>query len=286
MEREIISFDNAMKGLLHEDGYFGILNGFLSELIQKQVEVQKVLYIDDNRSDPDNLYGDLNRLDLKAKIDDEVAVFEIQYFDWFDYMRMVIFNSCKAIVETIASGGELFNVKKVYSINIATYYNFDVANDYLFVANSTEFKGVHFGYTIPFFKKFKPPSNVPKNISMEYFLIIPQNFNEKVKTKFDEWVYVLKNSAIKSEFTAAGIQEAGYDLDAVKTAFRQKLIDLSHKNYVFTAELKGRKHGRIDEKEDAVIRGHNKGHSIDTIAEFTDLTTEQILKILKENGLQ
>jgi len=34
-----------------------------------------------------------------------------------------------------------------------------------------------------------------------------------------------------------------------------------------------------------VIRGHKKGHSIDTIAEFTGLATEQIIKILKENGL-
>jgi len=43
--------------------------------------------------------------------------------------------------------------------------------------------------------------------------------------------------------------------------------------------------GRSEEKEEAVIRGHKKGHSIDTIAEFTDLSTEQILKILKESGL-
>ena len=44
--------------------------------------------------------------------------------------------------------------------------------------------------------------------------------------------------------------------------------------------------GLEKEKEKAVIRGHNKGHSIDTIAEFTELSTEQIIKILKENGLK
>ena len=43
--------------------------------------------------------------------------------------------------------------------------------------------------------------------------------------------------------------------------------------------------GLEKEKEKAVIRGHHKGHSIDTIAEFTELSTEQIIKILKENGL-
>ena len=48
---------------------------------------------------------------------------------------------------------------------------------------------------------------------------------------------------------------------------------------------KGEAIGLEKEREKAVIRGFNKGHSIDTIAEFTDLSNEQITKILKKNGL-
>ena len=53
------------------------------------------------------------------------------------------------------------------------------------------------------------------------------------------------------------------------------------KSELQTAELKGEKKGL----EKAVIRGYNKGFSIETIAEYSELSTEQIIKILKENGL-
>ena len=57
-----------------------------------------------------------------------------------------------------------------------------------------------------------------------------------------------------------------------------------------TAELKSEKRGLErgeaigleKEKEKAAIRSHKNGHSIDTIAEFTELSTEQIINILKE----
>ena len=50
-------------------------------------------------------------------------------------------------------------------------------------------------------------------------------------------------------------------------------------------EAIGLEKGEAKSLEKSVIRGHKKGHSIDTIAEFTGLTTEQIIQILKENGL-
>ena len=102
---------------------------------------------------------------------------------------------------------------------------------------------------------------------------------------------------------------------------RDRIIDMSQKSQIYTAELKGRIQGEAiglekgeviglekgeviglekgeviglekgkaigsqNEKEEAVIRGHNKGHSIDTIAEFTNLTPDQIIEILKKYGL-
>jgi len=38
------------------------------------------------------------------------------------------------------------------------------------------------------------------------------------------------------------------------------------------------------EKEEAVVRGYNKGFSIDAIADFTELSTEQIIHILQKTG--
>jgi predicted transposase/invertase (TIGR01784 family) len=119
MEREIISFDYAIKDILRDKANFDILSGFLTEMLKKPVNVEEILESEGNVSDPGSK---VNRLDLKAKIDDgEIAVFEIQYFDYIDFLGKVLFNACKAVVEQVSSG-KLFDVKKVYSINIA-YFN-------------------------------------------------------------------------------------------------------------------------------------------------------------------
>ena len=291
MEREIISFDYAIKNVLRDKANFDILSGFLSEMLIKPVTVYEILESEGNTQDPD---GKVNRLDLKAKIDDgEIVVFEIQFFDQIDFLGKVLFNACKAVVEQV-SAGELFDVKKVYSVNIA-YFNMGSQKEYLFVANLTEFKGVNFDEVIPFSQNLDPLSEVPKAIHPEYFLILPRKYNEEndekkevSKSKFDEWVYVLKHSSVKSDFTAAGIQAAGEKLDVLKMTpeqraeyERKRIIDMSQKSQLYTAELKGKK----KEIEQTVIRGHKKGHSIEVIAEFADLSPDQVLNILKQNGL-
>ncbi|MCL2074508.1 MAG: Rpn family recombination-promoting nuclease/putative transposase [Marinilabiliaceae bacterium] len=380
MERTIISFDYAIKNVLRDKANFDILSGFLTELLEKNVTVQEVLESEINPTIPATIdkktgktgkvrnvrnTGKVSRIDLKAKIDDgELAVFEIQYLDKVDFMGKILFNACKAVVEQIKIGKK-YDIKKVYSINIS-YYGLNAEDEYVFTANLKEFKGIHYDEVIPFSQNLDP-RGAPKHIHPEYFLILPYNFeNEEErqmknknrkrdfvpkkpsKSKFDEWVYVLKNSVVKSEFTAAGIQAAGEKLDMLnmtpqqKAEYEAELIALAdRKSEMQTAELKGEKRGEKrgekkgeakglkkglkkgetigmqkgeaigmqkgeaiglekgeaiglekgeaigleKEKKETIIRGHNNGLSIDTIAKITDLSNEQILKILKENGL-
>jgi predicted transposase/invertase (TIGR01784 family) len=280
----------------------------LTELLRKPVNVEEILESEGNTS---GLEGKVNRLDLKAKIDDgEIAVFEIQYFDQIDFLGKVLFNACKAVVEQVTIG-EPFKIKKVYSINIA-YYRMDAKDEYLFVAGLTEFKGVHFDEVIPFSQNLDPRSKVPRSIHPEYFLILPNKFKDELKSKFDEWVYVLKHSSVKSDFTAAGIQAAGEKLDVLKMTREQraeyernKIVDMSQKSQLYTAELKGEQRGlekgeaiglekgRTEgeaiglekEKEQTVIRCHKKGYKIEVIAMITDLSHDQILKILSNTQI-
>jgi predicted transposase/invertase (TIGR01784 family) len=307
MERTIISFDYAIKYILRDKANFDILSGFLTELLGKQVSVQEILESEGNTDSKDNK---VNRLDLKAKIDNgEVAIFELQFLDQIDFLGKVLFNACKAVVEQIASGDPYY-IKKVYSINIA-YFDLGAKIEYIFHAGLSEFRGIHFDESIPFSQNLNPP--FPANdIHPEYFLILPERFKGQIKDKFDEWVYVLKKSSVKSEFTAAGIQAAGEKLDILKMTPQEraeyeriKRVDMDQKTQLYTAELKGLKKGlkkglekgrtegeaiglkkgKIEEKEEAVIRGHHAGCSIENISLITGLSTEQIIQILKRNGL-
>ena len=320
MERTIISFDYAIKDILRDKANFDILSGFLTELLEKPVDVQEVL---ESEGNPTTVDGKVNRLDLKAKLDDgELAVFEIQFFDYIDFLGKMLFNASKAVVEQISTG-DPYDVKKVYSINIA-YFSMGAKDEYVFVANLTEFKGLHFDEVIPFSQNLDPNSDVRKDIHPEYYLILPKKFEDEEvrkkksknyvpkkpsKSNFDEWVYVLKNSAVKNDFTAAGIQAAGEKLNILKMTPAQraayeaeKQADVTQKSQLYTAELKGEKRGLQKglekgeaiglEKGEAIglekgkieiaLRMLKKGKSVAEISDTTGLSTQQIEQ-LKNN---
>ena len=279
MERTIISFDYAIKEILRDKANFDILSGFLTELLCKPVSVQEILESEGNPGKPK---GKTNRLDLKAKIDDgELAVFEIQYHDQIDFIGKVLFNTCKAVVEQVATG-EPYDVKKVYSINIA-YNAMGADKEYVFVASLNEFKGTHFDETIPFAQNLEPLSKkVKKDIHPEYFLILPKKFDEQIRTKFDEWVYVLKKSSVKSDFTAAGIQAAGEKLDVLKMTpeeraeyEREQQELINQKTQMLTAEIKGVEKGKIEVAQKML----HDGMPIEIISKYTGLSPEQITEI-------
>jgi len=278
MERTIVSLDYAIKNILRDKANFDVLSGFLTELLEKNVTVQEILESECNVS---NKKLKVNRLDLKAKIDNgELAVFEIQFFDQIDFLGKVLFNACKAVVEQVSSG-EAYDVKKVYSINIA-YFDLGAKREYVFRANLSKFSGVHFSDEyIPFSQSLNPPSD-SGNLHPEYYLILPNKFDEQMRNKFDEWVYALKTSSVKSEFTAAGIQAAGEKLDVLKMTPQQRAEyeksraeDMDRKSQFYTAELKGKAEGKAEIAKEMKL----DGMPVEKISKFTGLTIEEIEKL-------
>jgi predicted transposase/invertase (TIGR01784 family) len=275
MERTIISFDYAIKTILRDKANFDILSGFLSELLARDVVVQEILESEANK---DGLEGKVNRVDLKAKIDNgEIAVFEIQFADQLDFFGKVIFNACKAIVEQV-SKGDYYKIKKVYSINIA-YFNLGAQREYLFRAKLSGFTGVHYDEYIPFSQNLNPPSDTSGSIHPEYYLILPLKFNEEIRSRFDEWVYVLKTSKVRASFTAAGVQEAGEKLEMLKMTPEEKAVyvrtlatEMDYKSQLYTAEMKGRIAGIAEVAREL----KSDGMPIDKIAKLTGLTVDEI----------
>ena len=61
--RTLISFDYAVKYLLREEEDYGILSGFLTELMGRKIDVIGLIPEETVKSDPDEK---TNRVDLKA----------------------------------------------------------------------------------------------------------------------------------------------------------------------------------------------------------------------------
>ena len=300
MERTIISFDYAIKTILRDKENFDVLEGFLSELLVRKVTVLGILESESNKRFKG---GKTNRVDLKAKIDDgEIAIFEIQFADQVDFFGKILFASSKAIVEQIGSG-DRYDIKKVYSINIA-YFDLGSKNEYMFHADMLSFRGMHTDEQIPFAQNedLAPPPVSKKYIHPEYYLILPNKFDEKIRSLFDEWIYTLKKSVVKSEFSAAGLQKAGEKLDELKmtkaqrAAYEKFLMDRqSVDSAIWTAKVEGiaegeaiglekgeaigLEKGKMEEKQANAKAMKTKGIDINTIAEITGLAATEIEKL-------
>ncbi|MFZ4701353.1 MAG: PD-(D/E)XK nuclease family transposase, partial [Candidatus Methylumidiphilus sp.] len=74
--RKLITFDWAIKRLLRSKANFGILEGFLSELLKEDITILDVL---DSESNKDYKIDKFNRVDLKVRNHkQEIIIIEIQ----------------------------------------------------------------------------------------------------------------------------------------------------------------------------------------------------------------
>jgi len=97
MSRKLITFDWAIKRLLRSKANFGILEGFLSELLKQNIRIEAVLESESNQDHDGQKY---NRVDLKVKnSQDEIIIVEIQYDREHDYLHRIFYAVSKAALE-------------------------------------------------------------------------------------------------------------------------------------------------------------------------------------------
>ena len=214
MERKLISFDWAIKRLLRSKANFGILEGFLSELLFEDIKIEEIL---ESESNKDTIEDKYNRVDIKVKNSkDEIILVEIQYGRELDYMHRMVYGTSKVITEHMNEGDSYSKVVKVISINII-YFDFGDGDDYIY-KGTTEFKGIHNNSILKLNAKQEELYKTDRvdKIYPEYYVIKVNNFDENAKDTLDEWIYFLKTEKIKNEFKAKGLDEAKKKLDIMK----------------------------------------------------------------------
>ena len=201
-----VRFDWAIKRLLRQKANFNILEGFLSELLKNDISILEIIDTESNQETETDKY---NRVDILVKDKKgEIIIIEIQNSYAIDYFLRILFGISKAITEHMNVGDEWTEVKKVISINIV-YFDLGREKDYIY-KGETKFFGLHHQDELQLsnsqkklFKKEKV-----KDLYPEMYLIKVNNFDDVAKNTLDEWIYFLKNSEIKKDFTAKGLKEA------------------------------------------------------------------------------
>ncbi len=283
MSKKLIRFDWAMKKLLRHKANFDILEGFLSELLRFDVTIESILESEGNKQDE---YDKYNRVDILVKSQNgELMLVEVQNDSEVDYFQRMLYGVSKLVTEYIKEGELYGTIKKIYSINIV-YFGLGQGKDYVYEYRG-EFIGLHTNDillpTILQNQSYK--AEKISDIFPKYYLLKVNNFDKVAEDTLDEWVYFLKNSEVKDNFKAKGLDKAIEKLRYENlTDEEKKMYDRSQENrriemsVEYTAIIEAKHELSIKMAKKAI----KKGFDNETIADLTDLSIEHIQQLRNE----
>ena len=284
MAGKLIRFDWAVKKLLRSKANFGILEGFLSELLKKDIKIQNILESEGNQENELDKY---NRVDVVVKDEnDEIILIEIQVNREADFLSRMLYGTSKVITEYINKGDPYEKVKKVYSVNIL-YFDLGHGDDYIYYG-STNFIGIHNKDELKLSSSQKEvyKRELVSQVYPEYYIIKLNQFNDVAKDTLDEWIYFLKNEEVQDNFTAKGLSEAKEKLDRMKLSkneqagYKRFLENLHYEaSMVATGKLDGRIEGRMEERLKNAKGMKDMNFDVEVIIKITGLTKEEIDEI-------
>lgn len=253
-ERTYISFDWALKRLLRDKANFGVLEGFLTTLLNTNIKINRLLESEGNKNREDSKY---NRVDLLAEdTDGELLLIEVQGEPEFAYFQRMLFGASKLVTEYINSGENYEHVKKVYSVNIV-YFDLGQGEDVVYIGK-TVFRGIHNNEVLklsPFMQqKFK--TDEVSQLFPEYIILKVNDFNRWSKVPLDQWLYFLATSDIPEEADAPGLQEAREKLNLMKMNREEQA---AYDRYLMERAIL--RNTMVTAREEGLFEGECKGHA-------------------------
>ncbi len=292
-KRKLITFDWAIKSLLRSKANFGILEGFLTELLKEDITILDVL---ESESNKDYKLDKFNRVDLKVRNSkQEIIIIEIQYDREYDYLQRIFYGVSKTAIEHLEENASYSGITKVISINIL-YFDLGSGTDYIY-KGTTRFVGLHNNDLLELNAKQKQlfKKDSVESLYPEYYLIKINRFNDIAKDTLDEWVYFLKNEEIKPTFTAKGLKEAEEKFNIMKLpedeqkAYEHYQDDLHYQASIFESsfgdgyyegEVIGIEKGIEQATKNIALNLAKEGTTVEIIAKVTGLSELDIKQIL------
>lgn len=300
--QKLIRFDWAIKRLLRHKANFGILEGFLSVLLNEKILIRQILDSESNKEDESDKY---NRVDILVEDGKgDLVIIEVQNSKEYDYFHRILYGTSKVITEHIKGGQSYAVVKKVISITIA-YFDLGQGEDYVY-HGTNKFKGIHKGDILSLADRQKEmyQKDEVHQIFPEYWLLKVGQFDDTVQDKLDEWIYFLKNGAVQEDFTAQGLDEAKERLlemklsDEEQTAYKyylRRLHDIASEEYNKQMEYEeevekalkrkmeeGLEQGRNEKEIESIIGLHKIGLSKEQIAAGLNITVARVEEVIEK----
>ena len=287
MSKKLIRFDWAIKRLLRNKVNFGVLEGFLSELLFENIQIQEILESEGNQENEEDKF---NRVDILTKNSkNELIIIEIQSTYEIDYFHRMAYGVSKSISENLSLGQKYSEIKKIISVNIV-YFDLGQGEDYIY-KGKTDFKGLHKNDILDLSTKQKTTflKESVSDIFPEFYLLKVNQFNDVAKDTLDEWIYFLKNSEVKDEFRAKGLKQAGEVLDIMrlenddKYGYNRYLDSLHLKaSEIYSLQTEAEFKVRDEKTIEIAIKLIQLGLDNTLISKSTDLTIVKIEELRNE----
>jgi predicted transposase YdaD len=125
------------------------------------------------------------------------------------------------------------------------------------------------------------------NVFPEYFIISVPVFDDIIKQEIDEWLYVMKHEEVKEDFKSPYMKKVAERLSMLRMTPAERKVyneyvnkSLKERDYLVSAEEKGREEGREEVAKNMLLR---LKLDIGTVQKATELPRATLEKILQEN---
>lgn len=295
-DNTFIRFDWAIKHMLRDKSNFEILEGFLTVLLGEKVTINEILESESNQEEGLDKF---NRVDIKAENSKgHIIIVEVQLTREVDYLKRILYGTCKAITEHIRLGERYDKVKKVYSISIL-YCDFGEGDDYVYLGDM-RFRGYHTGNELVIRTREDGVivEHLPKEVFPEYYLLRVNHFDKIPDSPLDEWMEYLKTGKVREDTHAPGLRRVREKLrvlsmtKAEHEAYNRHLENIMVQNGVLdTARTEGRDEGIEIGIGIGIEKGIEKANienarkmmalnvPIEVITQVTGLSSEQLISL-------
>ena len=189
-----IRYDLAMKRLLGDKENYGILSGFLSALLKKNIIITGILESETNQLSSTDKF---TRVDILAE-DDKGTKFIIEVQNTYDdaYLQRMLYGASKMLVESVVSGKNYNKLRKIISVNIL-YYDFQGGNDSIY-RGTTRIVGDSSGEELALIKREKElyKADNPSDLFPKFIIIALSNFDGHLRQQIDAWMYLFINDKL------------------------------------------------------------------------------------------
>ncbi|MEM7382994.1 MAG: Rpn family recombination-promoting nuclease/putative transposase [Bacteroidota bacterium] len=293
-QKAIVSFDFAIKYLLKSKKDYQIVEGFISALLQAfgypNVKIKSLLESESNKEQSELKQSIADLVVEDAEANKYIVEIDRAYTSTFIYKAC--FNASRLIVDSLEANEDYSTIQKVFHINLLYFVPSSMKAP--LYHGETLFKGLEATTPVEIdISKLGSKKFGARQILPEYFVISVPLFNDEIQREIDEWLYVLKHSAVREDFHSPYMKQVSDRLSVLKltagelaTYRRERKEALKERDYLTAAEEKGREEG-IQEgiekgREKTAKNMLSRGYAPEEIQALTGLSLPQIAQLAQD----